>query len=384
MGLTVTQRKGLLEEIVKEIRIPEGKYEEARQHYNGIGLWLDRQDSKLQPYEPVILPQGSFAHQTAIRPIAEDDYDVDTVCVLKSKTAGLNPRDVKMLVGEELLQHGSPYRYIVDPPGGGRRCWTIKYKGENPRFHLDVLPAVSATAQWETRMYATDRGPRNEPVKWSWTPTNPQGFAKWLAERGRFRLTQHVTKGHNIRADVDPFPAYDRINPLQGAIQIMKRDRDRKYGTNEHKPISVIIATLAGHVAREGDEIEHILTRMADREWTSEIETIGERLVILNPADPKEDFSDKWAEKPEKQQTFLDWLEGLQGIMKELRIDYRRCQAGDTIREWIGNEPARRLCEKFDIRIGAAAAGVAGIGAGYQPDSRPTSRSGDMATPKTN
>ena len=231
-------------------------------------------------------------------------------------------------------------------------------------------------------MYATDRGPRNAAAQWSWTPTNPQGFAKWLAERGRFRLTQHVTKGQYIQAEVDPFPAYDRINPLQGAIQIMKRDRDRKYGTNEHKPISVIIATLAGHVAREGDEIEHILTRMADQEWRSEIHTIGERLVILNPADPKEDFSDKWAEQPEKQRAFLDWLEGLQGIMKELRIDYRRCQAGDTIKEWIGDEPARRLCQKFDIRIGAAV-GVGGISAGYQPDSRPTSRSGDMATPKT-
>ena len=123
-------------------------------------------------------------------------------------------------------------------------------------------------------MYATDRGPKNA-AKWSWTPTNPQGFAKWLADRGRFRLTQHVTKGHNIRLDVDPFPAYERINPLQGAIQIMKRDRDRKYGTNEQKPISVIIATLAGHVAREGDEIEHILTKMADQEWRNGITSVG-------------------------------------------------------------------------------------------------------------
>ena len=382
MGLTMLQRKGLLEEIVREIRIPEGKYQEARQHYNGIGQWLDRRDSKLERHQPVILPQGSFAHQTAIRPIEGDDYDVDTVCVLRSQTAGLSPREVKDLVGKELLQHGSPYRDKVDPPGGGRRCWTIKYKGENPGFHLDVLPAVSADAERDTRMYATDRGPRNAP-KWSWTPTNPQGFAKWLADRGRFRLTQHVTNGHNIRLDVDPFPAYERINPLQGAIQIMKRDRDRRYGTDEHKPISVIIATLAGHVAGEGDEIEDILTKMAGREWRNAITSDGERLVVLNPADPKEDFSDKWTEQPEKQRTFLEWLEGLQKIMKELRIEHRRCQAGDTIKEWIGNEPAKRLCKRFDIRISAAATGVAGVGAGYQPDSRSTGRSGNMATPKT-
>ena len=381
MGLTTIQRKGLLEEIVREIRIPEGKYAEARAHYNGIGQWLDRKDSELEPYAPVILPQGSFAHQTAIRPIAGNDYDVDTVCVLRKETERLSPSEVKMLVGRELLREGSPYRHIVDPPGGGRRCWTIKYRGENPGFHLDVLPAVSANEEMETRMHATDRGPREAP-HWNWSPTNPQGFAKWLAERGRFRLTRHVTEGHRILAQVDPFPDYERINPLQGAIQIMKRDRDRKYGTHEHKPISVIIATLAGHVAREGDEIEDILTRMAEREWTSGIHTVGERLVILNPADPEEDFSDKWAEQPEKQRTFLDWLEGLKEIMNELRIDYRRCQAGDTIKEWIGDEPARRLCERFDIRIGTTV-GVAGIGAVYQPDSKPTSRSGDMATPKT-
>ena len=381
MGLTTIQRKGLLEEVVKEIRIPEGKYAEARAHYNGIGQWLDRKDSELEPYNPIILPQGSFAHQTAIRPIAGNDYDVDTVCVLRNQTARLTPSETKMLVGRELLRHDSPYRDKVDPPGGGRRCWTIKYKGNNPGFHLDVLPAVSATTEWERRMYATDRGPRKAAPRWSWTPTNPQGFASWLAERGRFRLTRHVTAGHHIRAEVDPFPAYDRINPLQGAIQIMKRDRDAKYGTNEHKPISVIIATLAGHVAREGDEIEDILTRMADRQWTSAIETDGERLVILNPADANEDFSDKWAEQPVKQKTFLEWLDGLQGIMRELRIDYRRCQAGDTIKEWIGDEPGRRICERFDVRIGTTV-GVAGIGASYQPDSGQTSRSGDMATPK--
>ena len=383
MGLTAMQRKGLLEEVVKEIRIPEGKYAEARAHYNGIGKWLDRSDSELEPYNPIILPQGSFAHQTAIRPIAGNDYDVDTVCVLRDRTAGLTASETKMLVGRELLRGDSPYRDKVDPLGGGRRCWTIKYKGNNPGFHLDVLPAINATTEWERRMYATDRGPRNAAPRWSWTPTNPQGFAKWLAERGRFRLTRHVTEGHQILAEVDPFPAYDRINALQGAIQIMKRDRDAKYGTNEHKPISVIIATLAGHVAREGDEIEDILTRMADRDWTSAIKTDGKRLVILNPADPEEDFSDKWAEQPEKQKTFLEWLDGLQGIMKELQIDYRRCQAGDTIKEWVGDEPGRRICERFDVRVGTTVA-VASIGGAYQPDSRRTSRSGDMATPKTN
>ena len=110
MGLTAMQRKGLLEEIVKEIRIPEGKYAEARQHYNGIGRWLDRKDSEFQPYNPVILPQGSFAHQTAIRPIAGNDYDVDTVCVLRNQIEGLSPGQTKMLVGRELLREGSPYR----------------------------------------------------------------------------------------------------------------------------------------------------------------------------------------------------------------------------------------------------------------------------------
>ena len=381
MGLTTIQRKGLLEEVVREIRIPEGKYAEARAHYNGIGQWLDRKDSELEPYNPIILPQGSFAHQTAIKPIAGNDYDVDTVCVLRNKSEELTPIETKNLVGQELLRENSPYKDKVDPPGGGRRCWTIKYRGENPGFHLDVLPTRSATDQWAGRMYATDRGPSKGPRSWSWTPTNPQGFAKWLAERGRFRLTRHVTEGHHIRLDVDPFPAYERINPLQGAIQIMKRDRDAKYGTHEHKPISVIIAALAGHVAREDDEIEDILMRVAYQEWRHKITTDGERLAVLNPADPKEDFSDKWAEEPEKQKTFLEWLDGLKEIMKELRIDHRRCQAGDTIKEWVGDEPGRRICERFDVRIGTTV-GVAGIGASYQPDSRPTSRSGNMATPK--
>jgi hypothetical protein len=76
----------------------------------------------------------------------------------------------------------------------------------------------------------------------------------------------------------------------------------------EHKPISIIITTLAAH-AYSGEQslsqtLRAILKGMADH-----IEYREGTAWIANPVNPEENFADKWPEEPKKQENFFAWLE---------------------------------------------------------------------------
>ena len=79
-------------------------------------------------------------------------------------------------------------------------------------------------------------------------------------------------------------------------------------GDAEHKPISIIITTLAAHAYNEeptiSSALQSILTGMDryidDRDGTA---------WVANPVNPAENFADKWVEVPKKRQNFYRWLD---------------------------------------------------------------------------
>ena len=78
----------ILENLGKQLDISESQYNEAVKSYEAVGEWLSKEGSPLYPYNPRILPQGSFMLGTIIKPINdEDDIDIDLVCKLNGKPA---------------------------------------------------------------------------------------------------------------------------------------------------------------------------------------------------------------------------------------------------------------------------------------------------------
>ena len=73
----------------------------------------------------------------------------------------------------------------------------------------------------------------------------------------------------------------------------------------EFKPVSIIITTLAAHAyngeSNIGDAMNSILAGMA-----SYVQQATPR--IANPANPLEDFADKWATNPLLERNFNTWL----------------------------------------------------------------------------
>ena len=321
----------VLEEIADDLDIPQAQYEEATSRYEAIGEWLDRDESSLSAYDPAISPQGSFLLGTVTRPLTEtEEYDVDLVCLLHASKMEFTQKELKGAVGYELALYTKAYDMEI-PPEEGRRCWTLNY-ADSAQFHMDILPALPDARTYQAILkehgygvLASDASltgqaiaitdntlPQYDRVTDDWPQSNPMGYAAWFRSRMAVQLTERklaFAKHQMITASIDEIPDYKVKTPLQRAIQLLKRHRDCMFvDDDEHKPISIIITTLAAHSYNEEPTISaalhSILTGMDQY-----IEDRDGEAWVVNPVNPAENFADKWAEEPRKQANFHEWLD---------------------------------------------------------------------------
>ena len=345
----------VLRDLSEELDVPPSRYREARQHYQAVGGWLEADDSTLARYEPSIYPQGSFALGTAVKPLGDEEYDVDSVCLLDRPPDHVTQQQLKKLVGDRLKHPHSRYKDMVEPKEGGRRCWTIRY-AEGSRFHLDVLPAIPDDYGWlldlgvppewaRSAIRLTDRTTWNDPNV-DWPRSNPKGYVAWFKDRMRMRL-QEAKRIHakETLAELEQIEDFEVRTPLQRLIQILKRHRDVRYNDDDDKPISIIITTLAAMAYNEEvdlvDAVLEVIPRMRDH-----IERREGIWWVPNPVDPAENFADKWAEQPRKARLFFQWLDALEREYKELLTDEGYGKVGDYLHEAFGSRDAQTVIAK--------------------------------------
>lgn len=356
--------RDLLRRLAEELDVPHGKYREAQERYDKVADWLNGPESQVAAYNPVIYPQGSFALGTAIRPLGDEEYDVDAVCQLNGALPHLvSQKQIKELVGDRLKEH-PVYRRMIDPPDGSRRCWTLQY-AETTKFHLDVLPAIPDPDHslrgklpphlLASAIYVTDTTTWNGPVPWpAQNRSNPKGYAQWFKERMQveFERRRQVILAERRAfnklggGQVEDVPDHEVRTPLQRVIQLLKRHRDKRYNGDEDKPISIIITTLAAKAYNnEADLLEalfNILPRMR-----AGIEERSGRHWVANPVNPDENFADKWAESPRKAKLFFEWLHAVEHEHQRLLTLEGFRSASEYLREAYGDRDAAQALVKF-------------------------------------
>ena len=345
----------ILNALAEELDVPPSKYEQAKARYEAVGNWLGAPDSPLSPYKPVIYPQGSFALGTVIRPLGDEDYDVDVVCRLERTPPNISQKLLKAIVGERLKQHGK-YSQMLDPEDGGRRCWTLQY-AEEAKFHLDILPAIPDDPSSLIRIGLPSDLARHailitDSTTWDtdpeWPKSNPMGYVLWFKSRTRVRLDEgRRLLAMERQARIEDIQDYEVRTPLQRVIQILKRHRDVQYFEDEDKPISIIITTLATSVYQNEASVSEALLSIVPKMRT-ELESKRRGLAwwVPNPVSPNENFADKWEREPRKAQLFFEWLDLIEREHRELLTETGFQKIGEYLTEAYGAREASKVLDK--------------------------------------
>jgi len=330
MNTQITSTRDLLNFIVEKLDIPKSMYEKAAARHRSLGEWLSRESSAVKDFDPDVRPQGSFRFGTVIRPLDEDEeYDLDNVCVLKNLLkSNLTQRQLKELYGEEINAYARG-NGMLKPVEECKRCWRLHYADE-VNFHLDTLPCVpeeqrvidrivqlGTSAELARRCVAiTDqRHSDYDKISPNWLSSNPRGFAAWFESRCALARVE-LTENREARATVEDVPPYEWKTPLQRSIQVLKRHRDVMFkGKRELAPISMIITNLAARAyAGETDLLEaitNIVNRMPDH-----VRDTAPR--VPNPADPAEDYADKWSKDSRLEKNFWEWHQAVKSDLARL------------------------------------------------------------------
>ncbi|MDV3970690.1 nucleotidyltransferase [Elizabethkingia anophelis] len=329
----------LLENVGIALDITEAQYKEVVNRYTAVSNHLSQEGSALSRYMPDIKPQGSFLLGTMIRPLIEDDeLDVDVVCRLKGKNSWWTQYDLKHAVKDQLITNAD-YERMLDEEGN--RCWTLVYH-EAAKFHMDILPAVVNVGLVnlmeksfdslrpdqieELAIRITDKRWKNHKTETNssnWMKSNPFGYAAWFKERANTSFYKSVV----LNEAVEPLPEYQTDKEtLVRVVQILKRHRDIMFGSNETRPISCIITTLAAYAYNKETDLIQALTNVLENFLNTQYiykkysaEHGKEIWWISNPVNPEENFADRWIEDPEREKSFFNWYEKAKADFAQIR-----------------------------------------------------------------
>jgi len=325
----------MLDTICEKLQLSPSEYRLAEQRYGGIGTHLD-QHVRLAAFRPKIYPQGSVALGTTVKPKGRQEHDVDLVCELEIEpTLVRNPVAVLDLV-QESIQENLIYRPLVERKN---RCIRLNYVG---KFHLDILPAVLDRASGGTCVLVPDCRAG------SWQPSNPKGYAAWFKSRCAFAGADILARA----AALPPAESVAEKPQLKLAVQLVKRARDVRFSASpDVAPRSIILTTLfAMHYSGEQSTFEamqNILSRIL-ASLPSE-----RRLLVLNPMNPREDFSESWNEA-RRYLAFVNFIRDLSGSW-QLLSDARGIQNVKAIlQRQFGEEVTTAVVEDQVRKLGEA------------------------------
>jgi hypothetical protein len=358
------QTNTILRLLGEELDISDAKYKEAEDRYNAIGKWLSRPESKVRSFSPDIYVQGSFRLGTAIKPTTEDgEYDIDSVCKLELTTTQCTQEQLKQLIGFEIKAYAKA-QSMAKPVEEGKRCWTLIY-ADGSKFHMDILPAIpnaerfrqllnerNITSEWtDDAISITDNTHLNYSTKNNdWPVSNPKGYAEWFSSCMKVATTRNFAGMKILRetyANVEDVPTHQFKTPLQRAIQIIKRHRDTMYGDSDDKPISIIITTLAAHAYDNEADVIDALSHIVDN-MLNYIGVRNSEKWIGNPANPLENFADKWPTHPQREKEFYRWHAQLQKHVQAINSSQTGLHNfSKTLREMVGEPISIKVMESF-------------------------------------
>ncbi|MGI9256525.1 MAG: SMODS domain-containing nucleotidyltransferase [Salinispira sp.] len=207
---------------------------------------------KLRGYRK-IEKQGSYALQTIIKPVQEnDEFDADILVYMK-KQHNWSASDYITAIFD-IFSGDNNYRSIIRKK---TRCITLDYKGD---FHIDIVPAIEINSQIYICNSESNKLER----------TDGSGFRDWFLKKNE------TTSGQ-----------------LKRVVRLFKFLRDHKKNFSAK---SILVATVLGNVVDGSKEYPDIPSALKTLvcELDEFLQANKTMPIIANPAMPEEDFNRHW------------------------------------------------------------------------------------------
>lgn len=293
------QLDDLLHRVGVKLQLSETAYRLAQSRYQTIAEWLSAQNSPFAAIPLNIFPQGSLRINTTIKPLARSEYDLDLVCLVVVNPENFKPPTILLDALEYRLRQHGLYKDMLERKN---RCIRVKYANQ---FHLDILPACpnpSNGLHGHHCVLVPDSHAQ------AWKHSNPKGYAQWFEQRAEEAFANFKER------HIEPLQeqqSYAELATLQRVVQLMKRYRDISLAKHPEKrrPISIVLTTLAATAYTGHPSVTEALLNILDRiSYQIPDITSGQRLIVLNPTNDREDLSERWDDDPEAYLLFVDWV----------------------------------------------------------------------------
>lgn len=222
---------------------------------SALSNWEEKfsEDIELKDKFKDFFPQGSYSTNTTIKPMKENEYDIDAVLLLNINE-NESPKDTLYWIRDRIISH----KYFQKATKVKNRCVRIDYAND---FHVDVVPALP----YEDIIKIPSKKEN------SWSKNNPVGFTKWC---------------NDININSEHY--YSKI------VKIVKYWRDNKVG-EETAPKSILLSTIIGHKLQKMPSIAETLVETL-RELINYLEDIidTQNIFIGNPSLPEENIARDW------------------------------------------------------------------------------------------
>jgi hypothetical protein len=291
----------LIDRILRSAELTAEQLADAERSYRAVTEVLAKAGMPVQPYSPFMFAQGSMRIGTTVRPLGQDEHDLDVVCMLRVGGVWLSANEVYRLVWDTLGNDGT-YREMRQRKN---RCIRLSYAR---KFHLDITPAVPERTQQDGPLFVPDRELS------VWCPSHPVGFADWFSAGAKalpifqrsFSAIDEEMVVTASAAQIEPLPEHGfEKTPLQRITQLLKRDRDEFFQSDlKRRPSSILLTTLAAHsyaaeVRNPAPDLFEFVTRVAARlhEFIRLQDILPGRQSywVENPVNRKENFAEKWS-----------------------------------------------------------------------------------------
>ncbi|BAQ21166.1 SMODS domain-containing nucleotidyltransferase [Corynebacterium glutamicum] len=172
----MTARIGEFNDFLRDfVNLNQGRVNTLQQGVSTLDEFLSLKSSLTHMINGDVIPQGSFAHKTIIKPFTGNDFDADVLLPMEEQSDWA-PR--KYTIELQKALEASQYTEMTIL---GKRCVTINYAND---FHIDVVPFVTRDDGLTYITHRTD----DEFVR-----QDPVAFTTWIKEKSSF------TNGHLIR-----------------------------------------------------------------------------------------------------------------------------------------------------------------------------------------